>query len=67
MRPAKDIFEQFYRAPMGNVHNTKGSGLGLALVRKTMEAHKGTVKVESGLDKGSTFRLYFPFLTTMGI
>ena len=63
----KDIFEQFYRAPMGDVHNTKGSGLGLALVKKTMEAHKGTVKVESALDKGSTFRLYFPFLTTKAI
>ena len=63
----KDIFEQFYRAPMGNVHNTKGSGLGLALVRKTMEAHKGLVKVESALDKGSTFRLYFPFLTSKAV
>jgi two-component system, OmpR family, phosphate regulon sensor histidine kinase PhoR len=58
----KDIFEQFYRAPMGNVHNTKGSGLGLSLVKKTMSAHRGEVTVESSMDKGSTFRLLFPIL-----
>jgi two-component system phosphate regulon sensor histidine kinase PhoR len=60
----KDIFEQFYRAPMGNVHQTKGSGLGLTIVRKTMEAHHGRVEVESALDKGSIFRLIFPTLIT---
>lgn len=58
----KFIFEQFYRAPMGNVHNTKGSGLGLSLVKKTMIAHRGDVTVESVMDKGSTFRLVFPIL-----
>ncbi len=58
----KDIFEQFYRAPMGNVHQTKGSGLGLTIVKKTMEAHRGRVEVESALDKGSKFRLIFPTL-----
>lgn len=58
----KDIFEQFYRAPMGNVHQTKGSGLGLTIVKKTMEAHNGRVTVESALDKGSKFRLIFPTL-----
>ena len=55
-----EIFDQFYRVPSGDVHNTKGSGLGLALVKKTMETHHGKVKVESAIDKGSTFRLYFP-------
>lgn len=61
----KDIFEQFYRAPMGNVHQTKGSGLGLTIVKKTMEAHRGRVEVESALDKGSVFRLIFPTLITV--
>jgi two-component system phosphate regulon sensor histidine kinase PhoR len=54
-----DIFEQFFRAPTGDVHNTKGSGLGLTLVKKIMEAHHGKVLVESTLGKGSTFRLSF--------
>jgi two-component system phosphate regulon sensor histidine kinase PhoR len=55
-----EIFEQFYRAPIGDVHTTKGSGLGLALVKRIVEAHHGKIKVESALGKGSTFRLYFP-------
>jgi two-component system phosphate regulon sensor histidine kinase PhoR len=55
-----EIFDQFFRAPAGDVHNTKGSGLGLTLVKKTMDAHRGKIKVESVPAKGSTFRLYFP-------
>jgi two-component system, OmpR family, phosphate regulon sensor histidine kinase PhoR len=58
-----EIFEQFFRAPSGDVHNTKGSGLGLTLVKKTMESHKGKIKVDSTPGKGSTFRLYFPIKT----
>lgn len=56
-----EIFNQFYRAPTGDVHNTKGSGLGLTLVKKTMDAHHGKVKVDSAPGKGSAFKLYFPF------
>jgi two-component system phosphate regulon sensor histidine kinase PhoR len=54
------IFEQFFRAPTGDIHTTKGSGLGLTLVKKTMDAHHGKIKVDSAPGKGSTFRLYFP-------
>jgi two-component system phosphate regulon sensor histidine kinase PhoR len=58
------IFEQFFRAPSGDVHTTKGSGLGLTLVKKTMEAHHGRVTVQSSPGQGSTFRLIFPGVKT---
>jgi signal transduction histidine kinase len=56
----KKIFEKFYRAENSLVHETKGSGLGLALVHHIMEAHGGGVEVESALGKGSTFTLILP-------
>jgi len=56
----KRIFEKFYRVSSGNVHNTKGSGLGLTLVKNIMVAHGGHVKVESKLGSGSKFTLQFP-------
>ena len=56
----KKIFDVFYRVPAGLVHETKGSGLGLSLVRHIMTAHGGSVDVSSVPGKGSTFRLIFP-------
>ncbi len=56
----KKIFEKFYRAEDSLVHETKGSGLGLPLVRHIMEAHGGAVEVESTPGKGSTFTLVLP-------
>jgi signal transduction histidine kinase len=56
----RKIFEKFYRAEDSLVHETKGSGLGLPLVRHIMEAHGGSVEVESGLGKGSRFTLVLP-------
>ena len=56
----KKIFEKFYRAEDSLVHETKGSGLGLPLVRHIMEAHGGSVEVESVPGKGSTFTLVLP-------
>jgi two-component system phosphate regulon sensor histidine kinase PhoR len=50
----------FYRVPAGLVHETKGSGLGLSLVRHIMAAHGGSVDVTSAPGEGSTFRLVFP-------
>jgi signal transduction histidine kinase len=56
----KKIFEKFYRAESSLVHTTKGSGLGLALVRHIMEAHGGSIEVASTPGEGSTFTLVLP-------
>ena len=56
----KKIFEKFFRGEDSLVHETKGSGLGLSLVRHIMEAHGGSVEVDSTPGKGSTFTLVLP-------
>jgi signal transduction histidine kinase len=56
----KRIFEKFFRAEDSLVHETKGSGLGLSLVQHILEAHGGTVRVESTPGRGSTFTLVVP-------
>jgi len=54
------IFEKFYRICDPLVHNTKGSGLGLSLVRHIVRAHGGEVSVESAPGKGSKFTIALP-------
>src|SRR5262245_30910868 len=60
-RDQSKIFEKFYRTGDPLVHNTKGSGLGLSLVRHITHAHGGEVDVESAPGKGSKFTLSLPF------
>ena len=54
------IFEKFYRVGDPLVHNTKGSGLGLSLVRHIVHAHGGEVSVNSTPGQGSTFTISLP-------
>jgi signal transduction histidine kinase len=54
------IFEKFYRVGDPLVHNTKGSGLGLSLVRHIVNAHGGEVSVDSTPGQGSKFTIALP-------
>jgi two-component system, OmpR family, phosphate regulon sensor histidine kinase PhoR len=55
----KKIFDKFFRVSAGNVYNTKGTGLGLTIVKHIIDAHKGEIQIKSSPGKGSSFRLKF--------
>lgn len=56
------IFERFYKVDKSRTRNKnqKGTGLGLAIVKNIIEAHKGTINVQSKLGKGTTFYITIP-------
>ncbi|HKV06924.1 MAG TPA: HAMP domain-containing sensor histidine kinase [Thermoanaerobaculia bacterium] len=54
------IFDRFHRVSTGLVHDVKGSGLGLSIVRHIVEAHHGKVTVESRQGEGSMFSIHLP-------
>ena len=51
------LFDKFYRVQQGNLHNTKGLGLGLYYVNQIVKAHQGSVNVVSDLGKGTQFTI----------
>lgn len=58
----KHIFEKFYRAHSGNIHNVKGFGLGMSYVRWVIDMHKGSIHVTSELDKGTKVEISLPMI-----
>ncbi|HFC11618.1 MAG TPA: HAMP domain-containing sensor histidine kinase [Anaerolineae bacterium] len=61
--PASDlprVFERFYKSDRARTRQQGGTGLGLAIARHIIEAHNGTIRVKSRLDKGSTFSFTLP-------
>jgi signal transduction histidine kinase len=59
-REQKAIFEKFVRGDTARVSETRGTGLGLALVRRIVDGHDGAVAVKSEPGRGSTFTIALP-------
>lgn len=57
----KNIFDTFYRVPSGNIHNSRGNGIGLSYAKKIIELHDGSITVNSRLNEGSTFIITLPY------
>jgi two-component system, OmpR family, phosphate regulon sensor histidine kinase PhoR len=57
----KKIFDRFYRITDGELHTSKGFGLGLHFVKKVIDTHKGKIEVTSEPGKGSTFTIKLPY------
>lgn len=56
----KKVFDKFYRVSSGLIHTTKGTGLGLTLVKQIMDVHNGKIVLKSKSGEGSSFKLMFP-------
>lgn len=56
----KNVFEKFYRIQQDNIHNTKGLGLGLFLIKNLVKKYSGTINLVSERNEGSTFTIKLP-------
>lgn len=54
------IFDEFFRAKSKEARDVRGSGLGLPIAKRIIEAHDGFIRVASEVGKGSTFRVFLP-------
>ncbi|MHB8483363.1 MAG: HAMP domain-containing sensor histidine kinase [Nitrospiria bacterium] len=61
------IFERFYRVDRARSREMGGTGLGLSIVKHIMEAHGGFIKVESRVNRGTTFTAIFPFVSSLDV
>lgn len=57
------IFKRFYRSRFSK--DTQGAGLGLPLAKSIIEAHGGSIEVQSELGRGTTFTISFPIMTNL--
>ena len=60
------VFKKYYRVSNGNLHKTKGFGLGLSYVKEVVNNHKGKVKIDSELNKGSLITILIPLFKPNG-
>lgn len=59
------LFERFYRVDKARSRNTGGTGLGLAIVKHIIEIHGGSIVIDSIINEGTTFSIYFPKENTL--
>ena len=60
------IFDKFYRVKNPKTRQVVGTGLGLAIVKGVVDAHQGSIQVESVPDAGTTFKVLLPVIDTKG-
>ncbi len=56
----RKVFMPFFRVPSGNIHNVKGSGLGLSYVKKICDLHGWKIRIDSEPGKGTGITITIP-------